>query len=160
MRRLDKQITDLDIINEILNNSEICRLGLVDNGDAYIVPVNYAHENGIIYIHSAHEGRKMNILKQDGHVTFEIEHIHEIIKGTKACNWTTRYRSVMGKGFITIDNDIESKKKGLDLIMRKYSDDITMEPVYDERVLERMTLLIMKIESVSGKQSGNWNEDY
>jgi nitroimidazol reductase NimA-like FMN-containing flavoprotein (pyridoxamine 5'-phosphate oxidase superfamily) len=59
MRRLDKQITDQQLIDEIVLNSDICRLGLVDNGEAYIVPVNYAYDKGQIYIHSAHAGLKM-----------------------------------------------------------------------------------------------------
>ncbi len=58
MRRKDKEITDPKIISEILDLSEICRLGMVDDGRAYIVPVNYAHKDGAIYIHSAMHGKK------------------------------------------------------------------------------------------------------
>ena len=60
----------------------------------------------------------------------------------------------MGKSTITIDNDPVAKKKGLDLIMRKYGAD--MELNYEENSLARMTILMLKIESVTGKQSGNW----
>jgi uncharacterized protein len=154
MRRLDKQITDQAVIIEILEKSEICRLGLVENDEAYIVPVNYAYQNDVIYIHSALEGKKMDIIRKNNRVTFEIERHHEIIKATKACGWTTRYRSVMGRGTIIIDDEILSKKKGLDLIMRKYGADF--ELIYDEKVLERMTILKLKIESIIGKQSGEW----
>jgi nitroimidazol reductase NimA-like FMN-containing flavoprotein (pyridoxamine 5'-phosphate oxidase superfamily) len=154
MRRLDKEITNQDVLSEILNKSEICRLGFVDNGEAYIVPVNFAYADGVIYIHSAHEGRKMDLLKKNNRVTFEMEYFHEIVTGPKACNWTTRYRSVMGKGSICINNDIEVKKKGLDLIMRKYGAEIDL--VYDEKILSRMTILILTIQSVTGKQSGDW----
>ena len=60
----------------------------------------------------------------------------------------------MGRGTITIDNDPSIKKKGLDLIMRKYGAE--MELNYEEKTLARMTLLILKIDSITGKQSGNW----
>jgi uncharacterized protein len=154
MRRLDKEITDREVMAEILRSSDICRLGLVDNNEAYIVPVNYAWSDGIIYIHSAHAGRKMELLRQDSRVSFEIEFHHEIIKSNIPCGWTAKYRSVMGRGTITIDNDISSKKKGLDLIMQKYG--ATMELNYDEGSFSRMTMLRLKIESVTGKQSGDW----
>ena len=154
MRRLDKKITDEKVIEEILLRSDICRLGLVDNGEAYIVPVNYAYENNVIYIHSAHAGRKMELLKQNNRVGFEIEFHQEIVKSDIACAWTTKYRSVMGKGTITIDNDIAAKKTGMDLIMRKYGADIELN--YKESILERMTILMLKIESITGKQSGDW----
>ena len=154
MRRLDKEITDEKVMDEILLRSDICRLGLVDNDEAYIVPVNYAYENDIIYIHSAHAGKKMELMKQNNKVSFEIELHHEIVKSNIPCGWTAKYRSIMGKGTITIDNDPVAKKKGLDLIMRKYGAD--MELNYEENSLARMTILMLKIESITGKQSGNW----
>lgn len=154
MRRHDKQITDSDIIQEILEKSDLCRLGLVENDEAYIVPVNYAYADGKIYIHSAHEGRKMNIIRKNNRVSFEIEFYHEIIKDKIACGWTEKYRSVMGIGNITIADDYASKKHGLDLIMRKYGAE--MELLYDDNILARMTVLVLNIEKLTGKQSGNW----
>jgi len=154
MRRLDKQITDQQVIEEILQQSDICRLGLVDQDEAYIVPVNYAYADNVIYIHSAHAGRKMELLKQNNRVSFEVEFHHEVVKSDIACNWTAKYRSVMGKGTVTITDNPDMKKKGMDLIMRKYGAD--MELNYNEKVLARMAVLQLKIESLTGKQSGDW----
>jgi nitroimidazol reductase NimA-like FMN-containing flavoprotein (pyridoxamine 5'-phosphate oxidase superfamily) len=154
MRRQDKEITDKGLIQEIIAKSQICRLGLVDKGEAYIIPVNYAYENGLIYIHSAPNGRKIEILKQNNQVSFEIEFSSEIIKNEIPCTWSTKYRSVMGKGIITIESDLESKKRGLILIMQKYGAD--MELKFDELALSRMTILKLKINTVTGKQSGCW----
>ena len=154
MRKQDKEITEKGIIQEILEKSEICRLGLVDNTEAYIVPTNYAYENGIIYIHSAPSGRKIELIKRNNRVSFEIEYSSEIIKSEIPCKWTTRYRSVMGKGTIVTENNPESKKKGLDLIMIKYGAE--MELNYKEKELSGMIILKLTIDSAIGKQSGNW----
>jgi len=155
MRRFDKQITEYKIIEDILKNAEICRLGFVDNNEAYIVPVNYAYENSVIYIHSANSGRKINLIQQNNKISFEIEADHEIIRGEKACNWTTRYRSVMGRGIAVINNDNPTKKYALDLIMRKYGAESELL-IYDDKILDRMTIIKIKIESITGKQSGIW----
>jgi len=154
MRRQDKEITDSGLIQEILAKSEICRLGLVENDEAYIVPVNYAYDNGLIYIHSAPDGRKIEMIKRNNRVSFEIEFAGEIIKDKVPCNWSAKYRSVMGKGSIIIENDSELKKRGLDLILRKYGADMQLN--YDKSILSRMVMLILKIDSITGKQSGNW----
>ncbi len=154
MRRIDKEITDENVINDMMTKSRICRLGFVDNGEAYIVPVNFAYSEGVIYVHSAHSGKKMDILKQNKRVSFEIEYYTEIIEGERPCDWTVKYRSAMGKGSVIIENDATAKKAGLDLIMRKYG--AKGELVYDEAVLARMTLLKLTVESVAGKQSGDW----
>lgn len=155
MRRLDKQITDPEMLNKILNESHICRLGLVEDGEAYIVPVNFAHADGIIYIHSALSGRKIDIIRSNNRVSFEMELDHALVTSDIPCGWTEKYRSIMGKGSIIIDNDISSKKHGLDLIMRKYG--AKMELNYDEKILARMMILKLTIESYTGKQSGEWD---
>lgn len=35
MRRQDKEITDANVIDQILSASRICRLGMVDDDEAY-----------------------------------------------------------------------------------------------------------------------------
>ena len=152
MRRSDKEIRNENTINKMLANSEICRLGLVDNGEAYIVPVNFAYQDGWIYIHSAPNGRKIDLIKRNGIVSFEIEYSYEIIKDKVPCEWSARYRSLMGRGEITLEYDKEEKKRGLDMIMKKYG--AGSDLAYDESSLSRMILLKMKILSVTGKQSG------
>ena len=154
MRRYDKEINDPEVIREVLTNSRILRLGMIDNDEAYIVPVNYAFENGLIYIHSASHGRKMDILRSNNVVSFEIEYSEEIITDEKPCEWSAKYRSVMGKGSITVENDPARKKAGLDIIMKRYG--ASGELKYDESSVSRMVLLILKITSMTGKQSGSW----
>ena len=120
MRRHDKEIADQNIISDILSDSQICRLGFVDNDEAYIVPVNFAYKDGFIYIHSASQGRKMDILRRNNKVCFEIEYGEEIIKNNIPCEWSAKYRSVMGKGIVSIETETDKKIAGLDLIMKKY----------------------------------------
>lgn len=98
MRRKDKQITDIKIIEEILAKADVCRIAMCDGGVPYLVPVNFGYRDRALYIHSAHEGRKMDILKKNDHVCFEVETDVEILEGDAACDWGTRYRSVIGSG--------------------------------------------------------------
>lgn len=156
MRRKDKMITNDDVMERILNSSPICRLGFVDGEYAYIVPVNYAHYDGYLYIHSAKTGKKIKLIEQNPKVSFEIEDVSEIIPAEKPCGWTTKYRSVMGTGTIRIEHDLQQKKKGLDLIMAKYG---APQPyIYNENNLDQMIILVLKIETLSGKQSGKFPE--
>ena len=154
MRRKEKEITDNQVIQKILSESEVCRLGLIDNVEAYIVPVSYAYENGKIYIHSSPEGRKIELIRQNNLITFEMELPAGIIRDHIPCNWSAKYRSVIGKGIISIRSDTESKKIGLDLIMKKYGADIELK--YDESSLSKMIILELRITAVTGKQSGDW----
>lgn len=162
MRRRDKEIFDREIISEILNKSEICRIGMVDNNEAYFVPLNFAHKDGFIYMHSAPWGKKIDLLRKNNRVTFEIEYYSEIIKGDIPCKWTTKYRSIIGKGTIEIIEDIVDKIKGMDVIMEKYgwvfekNQDGTITRNYEPNHLINMVILKMKIEYINAKQSGDW----
>lgn len=154
MRRQDKEIKDKTVIECILSTSRICRLGMVDGNEAYIVPVNFAYSEDHIYIHSAPHGRKMDILKLNSHVSFEIELEDDIIKNEVPCEWSARYRSVMGTGTVHIETDPEKKITGLDLIMKKHGAKGPLK--YDPSSVSRLVLLVLNIESITGKQSGEW----
>ena len=121
MRRSEKEIIDPEIIKSIFESADICRIGLIDGDMAYIVPMNFGYENRYIYFHSAVEGRKIDILKSNPKVSFEIDVDHKIIESGPACSWSASYLSVMGHGEVEFIHDLIEKKRGLNLIMKKYS---------------------------------------
>lgn len=154
MRRKDKEITDTDLINRILLESEICRIAMIDGTEPYMVPLNYGYADNTIYIHSASAGRKIEVLSRNSRVCFEIENAAEIMKKDEPCKWTTKYRSVIGYGNMEIVTDTELKKKGLDIIMQKYG--YQGQGGYKDELLNRVILLQLKIDKITGKQSGDW----
>lgn len=156
MRRFDKLITDAQIIEKILNESSICRIGFSINGEAHIVPVNYGYRDNKLFIHSASGGNKIDYIKRNDRVCFEMELDHEIMTGKAACDWTTKYRSIIGYGHISIINEKSEKMKGLDIIMSKYGGPI--KNTYTDKSLENMVLLIIEIDTLTGKQSGKWED--
>ncbi|MCB2207013.1 MAG: pyridoxamine 5'-phosphate oxidase family protein [Bacteroidetes bacterium] len=156
MRRFDKLITDTQIIEKILNESSICRIGFSVDGEAHIVPVNFGYLNNKLFIHSATGGNKIDFIKKNNRVCFEMELDHEIMTGKAACDWTTKYRSIIGYGNISIIDDISQKNAGLDIIMLKYGG--PAKNAYSEKNLEKMVLLVIEIDNLTGKQSGKWED--
>ena len=59
----------------------------------------------------------------------------------------------MGTGTIEILRDVKQLRHGLDIIMSHYGHS---QNTYDEANLSRIVILKLTIESVSGKQSGEW----
>jgi len=127
---------------------------MLDGDLPYIVPVNYGYSDGALYIHSAPEGKKIDLLGKDNRVCFEVEHSPEVIKGKRACDWTTRYRSVVGYGTIDMLSDKKSKQQGLRVIMAQHGAPEPME--FSPKSLDRMVILKLTITSLTGKQSSNW----
>jgi uncharacterized protein len=154
MRRKDKEITDKKIIEEIINKSQICRIALHDQEYPYIVPFNFGYHDNSLYFHSAPAGKKIELIKRNNKVCFEIEYSSEVMKHDQSCKWTAKYRSVMGIGEIETITGFEEKKRGLDIIMAHYGRNDGN--VYNEKHLENLVVLRLTVKEISGKQSGDW----
>jgi nitroimidazol reductase NimA-like FMN-containing flavoprotein (pyridoxamine 5'-phosphate oxidase superfamily) len=156
MRRKQNEIKDKGVIENILSKSEVCRIAIMDGDKPYIVPLNYGYYNNAIYVHSAPLGKKIDLLKINNKVCFEIEYLAEIIKRELPCDWGTKYRSVIGYGTVEIITDFDEKKKGLDIIMAHYGK--PDNNVYKEKEVDFIVILKINIEEITGKQLGNWDE--
>lgn len=88
MRRADREVTDVDGMIDIIDHCKVCHIALMDGEWPYIVAMNfaYSYENDqlVIYLHSAKEGKKLDLLRKDDHVCFEMDYDHEMIPG-KVC---------------------------------------------------------------------------
>ncbi|MFC1764931.1 pyridoxamine 5'-phosphate oxidase family protein [Planctomycetota bacterium] len=63
----------------------------------------------------------------------------------------TKYQSVIGFGKASFIEDLNDKRKALDIIMAQYSDQLFHFP---ETVLNGTAVIKIAIESMTGKQSG------
>ena len=68
----------------------------------------------------------------------------------KACSFTMKYKSVMGRGLATLIDDRAAKVKALDVIMRHYSKG---EFSYDPARVDKTVIIKIEIQSLTGKKS-------
>lgn len=117
MRRKDREVTDPVRIREIIAACDCCRLGLCDEGRAYIVPLDFGfvEKEGryAFYFHGAVEGRKIDLIRKSGWAAFEMDTGHEWVLGEQAQQNTSRFKSVMGGGPVTLVGTEEEKRTGL-----------------------------------------------
>jgi uncharacterized protein len=150
MRRTEREITDKSEIEAILKRARICNLGLNDGGMAYVVPLNYGYDAGCLYIHSAKEGRKIDILRRDNRVAFAIHIDAELVEGGKSCSWGMKYRCVMGLGRVSLLAGPEEKERALGIIMQQHgSSDVEFDPAQVEKVV----IIKVEIDSMTGKKA-------
>lgn len=153
MRRKDREITDLNKIKEIIENNQCCRLGLIDQDHVYIVPLNYGYlyENNehIFYFHGAKEGHKIDLIKQNKHVGFEIDNHHQLVEGKTPCQYSMKYQSIIGKGHIELIEDDEEKKLGLQLIMKNVAhQDVT----FNNQMISSVAVMKLIVDTLSCKE--------
>jgi nitroimidazol reductase NimA-like FMN-containing flavoprotein (pyridoxamine 5'-phosphate oxidase superfamily) len=151
MRRKDKEITDTEVIDDIISRSTVCRLALSETNRPYIVPVCFGYRNRTLYVHSAREGKKVDILRKNNTVCVEFDVDHELVKADRACTWGMKYRSVICYGTASFVDDDRKKREALDVIMDHYA---TGPFEYNDKNLANSIVIKIEIESMTGKQSG------
>ncbi|UCH92767.1 MAG: pyridoxamine 5'-phosphate oxidase family protein [Candidatus Aminicenantes bacterium] len=152
MRRKEKEITNSQEIEAIIQKAEVCRLGMAVDNTPYVVPVFFGFEDNCLYVHCAKEGRKLDMIRQNNIVCFEMEVDTRINNRDKpACQWSSSYRSVIGYGKAFIIEDFEEKTRALDAIMRHYSDRSSFE--YKKKEVEKVVIIKIVIHQLSGKKS-------
>lgn len=122
MTRREREVTDINKIKEILDKSKVLHLGLVDGDEAYVVPMNYGYtlEDGklTLWLHGAKRGRKLDLIRANPKVFFEMECGIQPFEGEIACKYGIEYSSIMGRGKAEIIEDIEIKKAALSYLMK------------------------------------------
>ena len=75
MRRKDREITESDRIQKIIDACQCMRIALADGACAYIVPVNFGYDKAgkAFYFHGAAKGRKIDLIRQNGYQAGRIQ---------------------------------------------------------------------------------------
>ena len=148
MRRKEKEITDQTELESIIKQSQVCRLAMVDGGVPYLVPLCFGFRDGVLYFHSAGEGKKIDILRKNNSVCFEFDVVRGLSTGKTACDWGINYRSVIGFGKAVILEHPEEKRSALEIITAQYAD--KDYKLTDGAVKETLVIKV-EIENMTGK---------
>jgi nitroimidazol reductase NimA-like FMN-containing flavoprotein (pyridoxamine 5'-phosphate oxidase superfamily) len=153
VRRNDKEVTDPEDLKEILRKSLVCHLSMVDDGEPYLVSMNYGFKDDAIYLHTAVKGRKVEILRKNPRVCFQVYNGNRLTTGPDACgDWTMKYRSVTGFGRATLIENDDEKSGPMQILMGHYSTRGPFE-FTPERLAQTLVIRI-DIEEMTGKISG------
>lgn len=153
MRRKDREISSREEIIKIIREEGICRLSINDDPYPYIVPMNYGieidGEQINLYFHSAMEGRKIDLIKKDNKVCFEIDQNQGLVYDTKKGSCSMLYECVIGNGEIVfLDGD--EKIKALRLILQHHGrgEDFPIS----ETMVEKTICFKLVVNEVTGKK--------
>lgn len=112
----------MEEILSILDRAKVLHLGLVDGDEPYVVPMNYGYtmedSRMTVYLHGALVGRKLELMRANPKVFFELDCDIIPFEGKTACNYGITYASVMGRGKAVIVRDMAEKIKGLQVLMK------------------------------------------
>ena len=153
MTRREHEITDLDQITRILDTCKIVHLAFIDQGKPYLIPMNYGYtmENGALtlYVHSAVESYKLDVIRQNPVVSFEMECDLEPFEGKVACQYGLAYSTVFGMGTAEILDDPKEKGDALSNLMKvQTGKDFT----FDEKMVSIVSVIKISVTEYAAKQ--------
>lgn len=126
MRRRDREVTEVNEIEEIIKQCKTCHIAMVDDGVPYVVPLNFGYilnENALtLYFHSAHEGKKLDILHKNSKVCFEMSYEGQPFHTETPCNSGYYFSSIIGFGNVEFVEEVNEKCKALSLLMKHQAD--------------------------------------
>ncbi len=152
MTKRELQITDLNQITSILDTAKVLHLGLAVNNEPYVVPMNYGYtmEEGklTLYLHSAVRGKKLDMLRANPKVFFELDCDRKPFEGVKPCQYGLAYSSVMGRGEATIVEDVEEKMAAMTILMKTQTG---KDFSFDEKLVGMVAVVRIDVNEYTAK---------
>ena len=153
MRRKDREVTDETAIRAILDKAQVLHLAMIDGDRPYVVPLHYGYSliDGrlTLYLHSAKEGRKLDVLQKNARVAFVLETDVSLVSGGDLpCKYGAAYASVMGEGKAVFLTDPAKKAAGLQILMKIQTG---REFTITEAMTESVAVLRVDVETYSAK---------
>ena len=145
------------IVN-FLNEEKTGRIGSIDEkGYPQIIPMNFVFANDVIYMHSHIRGEKLDNIKRDSKVGFEVDKNLEFLPSyffdpEDASLADTLYISVIIKGEASVINENEEKVLALNALMKKYQPEGKYSPMKEDmEVLDAVAVIKIVPKEMNGK---------
>ena len=149
-----KLLTDRAEMEAVIAKCPYCLVGLTDDrGEPYVVPMNFAYADGVVYLHSGPGGSKVRFATERPRVCLTFCEGHDLVwmHAQMACSYSMKARSVMCRGSIAFVEDLAEKRRALDLMMKHYTD----TPCgYSDPGVRLVLIWQVKVEEMSGKSFG------
>jgi nitroimidazol reductase NimA-like FMN-containing flavoprotein (pyridoxamine 5'-phosphate oxidase superfamily) len=152
MRRQDKDMKDPSLVRATLEEAQVCRIAMVDGDQPYLLPFSFVVEEDNLYVHSAAHGRKLEVLRKNPNVCFEVDLDAAVVPAKASCDVGVRFRSVVGFGAVTFVEEPAEKVRILRLFIRKYTPKGSLD--MPEHELQKTVVWRVAMERMTGKRSG------
>ena len=152
------QIKSYGKVKEFLHQEHVGRISTIDvNGYPQIIPMNFVFLKDTVYMHSHPRGEKIENLKRNDKVGFEVDRELEFLPSyfedpKNASLADTLYISIVMKGTASLVTNKDEKTMALNGLMEKYQPEGGYDPIQpDMRVLDAVTVIKINPKILHGK---------
>ena len=146
--------TEKEKMESVIAQCRMCFVGMADvDGSPYVIPMNFGYKDGVIYLHSAPEGRTVSIINRNPRIciTFSTDYKLVFQHPEVACSYRTHTQSVIVQGEVRFVDNFEKKREVLDIIMKQYSD---KQFTYSEPAVKNVKIWEVQADRMTGREFG------
>lgn len=155
MRRTDREIVERSELDAVLHRQRYMAIAMCRDRQPYVVTLSYGYSapDNLLCFHCAHDGLKLDILRENPHVCATVVEDLGYVEGE--CSHA--YRSVVVRGQMRVVKDREGKAHGLRVLVAHQEKDpssVEQRQLPDDTAHDRVTVLRLDIAEITGKRSG------
>lgn len=146
-------IEEQERIEKVLKMCKVCFVGIVDDGCPYVIPMNFGYDDGIIYLHSAQEGRSIRAMEKNPQICVTFCTDTELIRQHPevACSYRMKAASVICEGKVEFEEDFDEKERILGIIMKQYID---KSFIFSVPAVNNVKIWKLPLKNVGAKEFG------
>jgi uncharacterized protein len=122
-RRPGRASYDLDVVRQILDESLMCHVGFVVDGQPYVLPTLHVRVGDSLLIHGSRRNRMFNLIAKGAPVCVEATVLDGLAMGRSVLQNSVNYRSVVVLGNGTAVEDPEAKLERMLALVEKFIPD-------------------------------------
>ena len=149
----NREIKKIKEIEAIINETDICYVGMVNDNQPYVLPFNFVYNDNTIYLHTDNVGLKIDIWKKNPQVCVNFNSGNELFYRNKevGCSWGMKFKSVNAFGKLSRVEDYDEKYRIMKLFMMKYAGE---DYEFSEPSIRNLWVYEIDINQLTGKKYG------
>lgn len=133
----------------LLSEQNIGRLGIYSEVYPYVIPMCYVYYKRCIFIHSKPVGKKIDLIRNNSKVCFQVDKVNELRAPDSPCNYGFTYRSAIVYGTIEEVNAYDEKLEALIAITEVYAKSYNVQMIEDN--MDGVVVMKINVDEVSVK---------
>jgi uncharacterized protein len=112
-RKPERASYDRDLVYSILDEAFVCHLGLIHDGQPFVMPTNYVRDGDRLLLHGSAASRMMRALSSGAPLCITVALLDGIVFAPTAMGHSVNYRSVVVLGKAEVIDGLAAKRAAM-----------------------------------------------
>ena len=151
---------DLRTMEAIIQAEDLGHLGLIADGEVYVVPINYTYAGRRVLMHCALEGRKLDLIRANPSVCFTVARQEGRPSPHAGDICDNAFESVICWGQARVVEDPAERRGILEEFQSRYDTSRGPRPPVTDQQVQRCGAIEVRVSRMTGRRGGKHKESW